>query len=105
MPEFITEWKEDILVVKKLAGWESMDCEIRGHTTGHFVSGLALMYASTGDRQYKIKADSIMVGLAEVQQVLNQGGYLSAFQQELINRNIAGTRGWVPWYTLHKIMA
>jgi uncharacterized protein len=28
-------------VVKKLGGWESLDCELRGHTTGHILSGLA----------------------------------------------------------------
>lgn len=89
--------------IKKLAGWESLDCELRGHTTGHILSGLALMYASTGDQQYKIKADSLVTGLAEVQKVLNQGGYLSAFPQELINRNLDGKKVWAPWYTLHKI--
>ncbi|MBB5440794.1 hypothetical protein HDC92_004498 [Pedobacter sp. AK017] len=89
--------------IKKLAGWESLDCELRGHSTGHILSGLALMYASTGDEQYKVKADSLVTGLAEVQQVLNQNGYLSAFPQELINRNMEGKRVWAPWYTLHKI--
>jgi DUF1680 family protein len=91
--------------VKKLAGWESLDCELRGHSTGHILSGLALMYASTGDAIYKTKADSLVKGLAEVQQVLNQGGYLSAFPQELINRNITGKNVWAPWYTLHKIFS
>jgi len=91
--------------IKKLAGWESLDGELRGHTTGHILSGLALMYASTGDDKYKIKADSLVKGLAEVQQALNQDGYLSAFPQELINRNIAGQRVWAPWYTLHKILS
>jgi len=90
---------------RKLAGWESLDCELRGHTTGHILSGLALMYASTGDEKYKIKADSIVKGLAVVQQALNQDGYLSAFPQELINRNIAGQPVWAPWYTLHKILS
>ncbi|MFT3845691.1 MAG: glycoside hydrolase family 127 protein [Lacibacter sp.] len=89
----------------KLAGWESLDCELRGHTTGHILSGLALLYASTQDQKYKIKADSIVNGLAIVQKALNQQGYLSAFPQELINRNIAGQRVWAPWYTLHKIYA
>ncbi|SDK63550.1 hypothetical protein SAMN04487898_11038 [Pedobacter sp. ok626] len=89
--------------IKKLAGWESLDCELRGHSTGHILSALALMYASTGDNQYKLKADSLVSGLAEVQQVLNQNGYLSAFPQELINRNMQGKRVWAPWYTLHKI--
>jgi hypothetical protein len=91
--------------VKKLAGWESLDCELRGHSTGHILSGLALLYASTGDSIYKRKADSLVKGLAEVQQALNQDGYLSAFPQELINRNLRGERVWAPWYTLHKIFA
>jgi DUF1680 family protein len=91
------------MVMKRLGGWESLDCDIRGHTTGHILSGLALMYASTHDELYKVKADSIVKGLAEVQQALGPDGYLSAFPEELINRNIAGKSVWVPWYTLHKI--
>lgn len=87
----------------KLAGWESLDCELRGHTTGHILSGLALMYASTGEKVYKLKGDSLVAGLAEVQQALKQDGYLSAFPQGLIDRNIAGKAVWAPWYTLHKI--
>jgi DUF1680 family protein len=89
--------------IQKLGGWESLDCELRGHSTGHILSGLALMYASTGDVVYKQKADSIVSGLADVQTTLNQNGYLSAFPQELINRNMAGKKVWAPWYTLHKI--
>jgi uncharacterized protein len=92
-------------VVKKLGGWESLDCDLRGHTTGHILSGLALMYASTSDTVYKMKADSLVKGLAEVQRALNQDGYLSAFPQELINRNLSGKGVWAPWYTLHKIFA
>ena len=92
--------------VKKLGGWEALDCELRGHTTGHIMSGLAYLYASTGDEIYKIKSDSIVSGLAEVQEVLlktGHNGYLSAYPENLINRNIAGQRVWAPWYTLHKI--
>lgn len=91
--------------LKKLGGWESLDCDLRGHSTGHLLSGLSLMYAQTGDERFKLKADSLVSGLAEVQKVLNQDGYLSAFPQELINRNIAGKRVWAPWYTLHKILS
>jgi len=89
--------------IKKLGGWESLDCELRGHTTGHILSGLALLYATTGEQKFKLKADSLVSGLAEVQKTLNQGGYLSAFPQELINRNLEGKKVWAPWYTLHKI--
>ncbi len=91
--------------LKKYGGWESLDCDLRGHSTGHLLSGLALMYAQTGDERFKMKSDSIVSGLAEVQKVLNQEGYLSAYPQELINRNIAGKKVWAPWYTLHKIVS
>ncbi len=91
------------MVTKKLGGWESLDCDLRGHTTGHLLSAMALMYASTGNEVFKLKADSLVKGLAEVQKALGTSGYLSAFPEELINRNIAGQRVWAPWYTLHKL--
>lgn len=90
---------------EKLGGWESLDCELRGHSTGHILSGLSLLYATTKDDIYKQKGDSLVTGLAEVQKTLNQNGYLGAFPENLINRNIEGQRVWAPWYTLHKIYA
>jgi DUF1680 family protein len=94
--------------VKKLGGWESLDCDLRGHSTGHILSALSYLYASTGDKAYKMKSDSLVNGLGEVQDVLlknGYNGYLSAFPENLINRNIAGQCVWAPWYTLHKIYA
>ncbi len=96
------------MTVKKLGGWESLDCELRGHTTGHIMSGLAYLYATTGDDVYKVKADSLVQGLADVQNTLmqmGQKGYISAYSENLINRNIEGKSVWAPWYTLHKIYA
>jgi uncharacterized protein len=90
---------------KAYGGWEALDVELRGHTMGHVLSGLAMMYASTGDTAYKNKGDSLVAALAEVQQVINQDGYLSAFPQYYIDRAVAGTGVWAPWYTLHKIFA
>jgi uncharacterized protein len=90
---------------KAYGGWEALDVELRGHTIGHVLSGLAMMYASTGDTAYKNKGDSLVAALAEVQQVINQDGYLSAFPQYYIDRAVAGTGVWAPWYTLHKIFA
>lgn len=92
------------MTVKKLGGWESLDCELRGHTTGHFLSALSLMYAATGSEVFKLKGDSLVAGLAEVQVALGNG-YLSAYPEELINRNIRATSVWAPWYTLHKIFS
>lgn len=92
------------MTVKKLGGWESLDCELRGHTTGHLLSAYGLMYAATGSDIFKLKGDSLVSGLAEVQQAFGNG-YLSAFPEELINRNIRGTGVWAPWYTLHKLFS
>lgn len=92
------------MTVKKLGGWESLDCELRGHTTGHVLSALGLMYAATGDESFRLKGDSIVRGLKEVQEA-HGNGYVSAFPEELINRNIRGTSVWAPWYTLHKILS
>ena len=92
------------MTMKKLGGWESLDCELRGHTTGHLLSAYGLMYAATGSELFRQKGDSLVCGLAEVQQALGNG-YLSAFPEELINRDLRGQSVWAPWYTLHKLFA
>lgn len=90
--------------LKKYGGWESLDCDLRGHTTGHLMTAYGLMYAATGDPLFKLKGDSIVEVLGKVQDVLGSG-YVSAFPEELINRNLRGEGVWAPWYTLHKIMS
>lgn len=92
------------MTVKKLGGWESLDCDLRGHITGHLLSAYATLYAQTGSMAVKAKADSIVNGLADVQQAYSRGGYLSAFAEGLIDRNIQGKSVWAPFYTLHKIV-
>lgn len=92
------------MTVRKLGGWESLDCDLRGHTTGHLLSAYSTLYAQTGSAAVKAKADSIVNGLAEVQQAYDRDGYLSAFAEGLIDRNIQGKSVWAPFYTLHKIV-
>lgn len=92
------------MTVKKYGGWESLDCELRGHTTGHLLSAYALMHAASGAEIFRLKGDSIIDGLEKVQAALGDG-YLSAFPEEFINRNIRGEAVWAPWYTLHKILS
>ena len=84
------------MTMKHLAGWESMDCDLRGHITGHLLSAMAYL-------QMRQKADSLVQGLAEVQRQYGTG-YLSAFGEGLIDRNIQGKSVWAPFYTLHKIL-
>ncbi len=90
---------------KAFGGWEGLDVELRGHSLGHVLSGLALMYASTGNTAFKLKGDTIVSALGECQDALNRNGYISAFPEYLIDRAITGKPVWAPWYTLHKIYA
>ena len=94
---------------KSLGGWEkdgtTGDSELRGHFTGHYLSGVALMYASTGDSELKSKGDYMVDELAKVQKKWNAGGYLSAFPTEWFDRLDARKNVWAPFYTIHKIMA
>jgi hypothetical protein len=93
---------------KPLGGWETdvagRSGELRGHFTGHYLSGVALMYSSTGDKDFKAKGDQMVADLAKCQQKLS-GGYLSAFPTTWFDRLDARTPVWAPFYTVHKIMA
>ena len=113
----------DLKGAEPLGGWEApadgkRGTELRGHFTGHFLSASANIYASTGDKASKEKADYMVAELAKVQEKLG-GGYLSAFPMELFDRldALSGkprtgppqpgepTLPWAPFYTIHKIMA
>src|SRR3954451_23715857 len=90
-------------------GWESPSTELRGHSTGHLLSGLAQAYANTGDTAYKTKADYLVNALAACQAAAPgrgfHAGYLSAFPENFFDRLESGPSVWAPYYTLHKIMA
>jgi uncharacterized protein len=90
---------------RPLGGWEDPSCELRGHFAGHYLSGCALAFAATGDRQFRERGDRMVSGLAECQQKLGSDGYLSAFPRSYMDRLAAGTNVWAPFYTLHKIFA
>jgi DUF1680 family protein len=88
--------------------WEAPETELRGHTTGHYLSALAIMYASTGDRRFKDRADLMVTELDRVQQAeaaTFHAGYLSAFPEEFFDRVDKRVNVWAPYYTIHKIMA
>lgn len=89
---------------KPLGGWEEPKGELRGHFAGHYLSGCALMYASTGDPRLKARGDQVVAGLAECQQALGSG-YLSAYPEDFITRVEHQQPVWAPYYTLHKILA
>jgi DUF1680 family protein len=94
---------------KPLGGWEAPTGELRGHSLGHYLSALSLMYASTGDQQFKQRVDYIVGVLAQCQSNSPAAGfhegYLSAYPESFIDRVEQSKQVWAPWYTLHKILA
>ena len=85
-------------------GWEELKGELRGHFIGHYLSGCALMYASTGDARFKQKGEAVVAGLAACQAKF-PSGYLSAFPESFFDRVEKRERVWAPYYTLHKLFA
>ncbi len=94
-------------------GWESQG--VSGHSLGHYLSACAMMYASSGNKLFKQRVDYIVGELALCQQ-LRKTGYVGGIPHEdsifaQVSRgdiNSAGfdlNGGWVPWYTIHKLLA
>lgn len=97
------------------AGWDGGGRNLTGHVAGHYLSAVSLMYAATGDPQFKQRADYIVAELKEVQAANGDGdlvaleGGKEAFQklsQGDIRASSFDLNGlWSPWYTLHKTYA
>src|SRR5262249_38777042 len=101
-------------------GWDGAGRQLTGHIAGHYLSGVSIMYAATGDERFKQRADYLVAQLKEIQD--KQGdGYIGAL---LDNQNVDGkvrfedlSKGvirsggfdlnglWSPWYVEHKIFA
>lgn len=93
--------------------WESSGLD--GHMGGHYLSALALMYASTGDGQVLERLRYMIAELKKCQQA-NGNGYLGGIpggddawravaKGELHADNFSVNGKWVPWYNLHKVYA
>ena len=85
-------------------GWEDPKCELRGHAIGHYLSGCALAFQSSGNPKLKEQSAKVVAGMAACQGK-SPNGYLSAYPEELIDRVVVCKPVWAPWYTLHKIYA
>ncbi len=101
-------------------GWDGPGRQLTGHIAGHYLSGVSLMYAATGDPRFKQRADNLVAQLKEVQD--RQGdGYIGAQKDregvaakvrfEEVAKGTIRSGGfdlnglWSPWYVLHKIYA
>ncbi|HEY0892958.1 MAG TPA: beta-L-arabinofuranosidase domain-containing protein, partial [Cellvibrio sp.] len=93
--------------------WESTGLD--GHMGGHYVSALALMYASTRDKAVLERLDYVIAELKKCQDKIGSGyvGGIPASNKmwnEIAKGNIRAdnfstNERWVPWYNLHKIYA
>ena len=93
--------------------WESTGLD--GHMGGHYLSALALMYASTGDQEALRRLNYFVAELKRAQQA-NGDGYLGGIPGgrqawrdiaagKLESDNFSVNGKWVPWYNLHKVYA
>ena len=92
-----------------LGGWEKPGSQIRGHMTGHLLSGLALTYANTGDEAARTRGRYLVSQLAALQaraqEVGFHSGYLSAFPEGYFDILEQGKAIWSPYYMIHKYLA
>jgi len=117
-------------------GWDDVNGrQLTGHVAGHYLSAVSLMYAATGNEEFKKRADAIVQEMKEVQDK-NGDGYLGALMGtrpgvevrregppspdqladgrelfKLLSQGVIRSGGfdlngmWSPWYTLHKTYA
>ncbi|WP_137845847.1 beta-L-arabinofuranosidase domain-containing protein [Microbacterium sp. 2FI] len=92
---------------------------LRGHYGGHFLSGISMAYAATGELALLNKVNAIVAGLAECRTALaaqqyqdaprySHPGFLSAYgewQFSALEEFAPYGEIWAPYYTLHKILA
>lgn len=98
-------------LAERYGGWESRD--ISGHSLGHYLSALCHLHASTGAEWILPRIVHIVAELAACQ-AANGDGYVlpvnkAAFSDLAEGRLVAtpfSLNGvWVPFYTLHKVLA
>ena len=92
-----------------LGGWEAPGSQIRGHMTGHLLSGLALTYANTSDAAARTRSRYLVSQLAAFQARATTAGfhpgYLSAFPEVYFDWLEQGKSVWSPYYMIHKYLA
>ena len=98
-------------LAERYGGWESRD--ISGHSLGHYLSALCHLHAATGETWILPRIDHIVAELAACQ-AANADGYVlpvnkpafAALREGRIEATPFSLNGvWVPFYTLHKLLA
>jgi DUF1680 family protein len=104
---FRSNYKLSTQGARQYGGWETM--AIRGHSLGHVLSALAQAYQSTGDVQYKTKAEALITELKKCQDAAVSAGfgagYLAAIPESDVNTLLNLGNIWAPLYNIHKTFA
>lgn len=103
----------DTLDASEMIGWDSPDSLLKGHTTGHYLSALALCYGATGNQEILSKLTYMINELNKVQLAFEADdayhyGFISGYSEEqfdLLEEYVPYPQIWAPYYTLHKIFA
>ncbi len=99
---------------KSYSNWEGLD----GHVGGHYLSALAMTYASTGNADCKKKMDYVVSEIAACQEANSKNnadwgkGYAGGVPKSKMIWSAFKTgdfreyrAAWVPWYNVHKMYA
>lgn len=84
-------------------GWEAPTCQLRGHFTGHWLSGAAQMYHVTGDSRFKGRLEYLVGEIAKCQKE-NGGEWCFTIPEKYLWWIRDGKQVWAPHYTVHKIL-
>ena len=97
----------------RYGNWESIGLD--GHIGGHYLSALAMLYASTNTEELKLRLDYMLSELERCQ-IKNGNGYVGGipegkiFWEHIHKGDIDGSgfglnNTWVPLYNIHKLFA
>ena len=103
----------DLHNAQPMIGWDTVDSKLRGHTTGHYLSALALCYRETKEKKILNKIQYMIEELGKCQDAISHiegyhEGYLGGIEESQYDalENFAHyPEIWAPYYSLHKILA
>ena len=93
---------------QRYGGWELKD--VVGSMAGHYLTASAMVYAGTGDEEFKKRVDYMVGEIARAQEK-HGNGYAGPVRTEVWQETFSGNfrvhkwglaGGYVPWYVLHK---
>jgi DUF1680 family protein len=101
---------------KPYGGWESpaqpgKTWSLAGHSLGHYLSALSLMYCMTDDYRLKERVAYLTAGLKECQDKRGDGSLVAFPYARELESDIRSNKGetidkyWAPFYTIHKELA